>query len=273
MGDKKVWFGTKERMEWVPAPLPGVDRSAKKWRASGQFLNGGAWQTESAVGARAPQLTWPPMPAADVRKIRAFLEGTYGLGPFYYSDPFAEPVNVLPQWLATPWLATEGGPSLRGSVKPSKVTTPTNTYDYPTYGAQYPVSGLGERIVSVPVPAGFTAHLGVHGEVVSGTATVRANSTDLTLLGVNTATLTNFTMAGPGFVDLRLYSGTSGVLKLYGLVLRLLPTGQPAPTGPFVPGDGHSGLKLDGDPQITGYSSALDSQAITANFVEAEAWQ
>lgn len=269
MSSKKVWFGTTERMQWVPAPLPGVNRSTRKWRVSGQFLNGGSWQRESAVGSRTPQLTWPPMSAADVRAIRAYLEGTYGSGPFYYSDPFAEPVNVLPQWLAAPWLATEGGPSLRGAVKPSKVSTPANVYDYPSYGAQYTVAGPGELTVSIPVPPGFTAHIGVHGSA-TGTAVIKLNGVNATLLATTTSTLTNMAIPGSGFVTFRL-DGT-GTITLYGLVMRLLPTGSATPTGPFVPGDGHSGLKLAEDPQITGYSSALDSQAITANFVEVGAW-
>lgn len=270
MSDKTVWFGTKERMAWVPAPMPGVDRSLRKWRATGQYLNGGYYQRESATGARAPALVWPPMSAEKVRKVRAFLEGTYGAGPFYYSDPFAEPVNVAPQWLATPWLACADAPSLRGTVRPTKVSTPANAYEYPSFGAQYTVGGLGEREVSLPIPPGFTAYVGVHG-AASGTGAVKVNGTNATLLAVTTSTLTNITVAGSGWVTLQL-DGT-GTVTLYGIVVRLLPTGSAAPTGVFVPGDGHSGLRLESDPQITGYSSALDQQAITANFVEAEAWE
>lgn len=270
MTNKSVWFGTEERMQWVPAPSPGVGRSLSSWRVGGKFLNGGSWSKSSATGARTVSLTWPVMTSEKVRKIRAFLEGTYGSGPFYYSDPFAESTNAAPAWLAAPWLACADAPSLRGKiVRPTKVTTPANTYDYPSYGAQYSTLGAGEVKVKLPVPDGYTAHIGVHG-TATGSSAMEVNGSAVTLLGVTTGTLTNTTVAGPGWVEFRL-NGT-GTITLYGIVVRILPTGVAAPTGPFVPGEGHGGLALSEDPQITGYSSAQDRQAITASFEEVEAW-
>lgn len=270
MTSKTVWFGTEEAMGWIPAPLPGVDRSLIKRRISGQFLNGGYYAKESASGARRVQLTWPTMSGKKVRKISAYLEGTYGAGPFYYSDPFAEGVNSAPQWLAAPWLACDDAPSLRGSIKPTKVTTPANTYKYPSYGAQYTVAGAGEKIVRLSIPEGYTAHVGAHGSA-TGTAVLNVNGSPLTLLGVTTATLTNKTVAGPGWVDFQL--GGTGTITLYGIVVCLKPTGQAAPTGEFEKGEGHTGLRLDADPMITGYSSAQDRQAISATFMEVGAWE
>ena len=94
---KTVWFGTENRMSWVPAPLPGVDRSLQPWRVGGQFLNGGQWVRASATGSRTHQMTWPVMTGDDVRKLTAYFEGTYGRGLLYYSDPFAENANAIPQ--------------------------------------------------------------------------------------------------------------------------------------------------------------------------------
>lgn len=271
MTDKTVWFGTQERMSWVPAPIPGVDRSLSKWRTGGQFLNGGQWSKESATGARSVQLTWPTMTSEKVRKIRAYLEGNYGSGPFYYSDPFAENANVCPVWLAAPWLACADGPSLRGKiVRPTKVTTPANAFDYPSYGATYSTLGDGELTVTLPIPENHSAYVGVHG-TATGSSVMNVNGSPATLLGVTTSTLTNKTVAGPGWLTFRL--GGTGTITLYGVVVQILPTGSSAPTGPFVPGEGHGGLSMSGDPQITGYSSAQNRQAISANFVEVEAWQ
>lgn len=270
MTSKTVWFGTESRMNWVPAPLPGVDRSLSKWRTSGQYLNGGFYQSESATGGRKVQLQWPTMTGEKVRKLTTYFEGTYGPGPFYYSDPFAEGVNSAPQWLAVPWLAVNDGPSLRGLTRPLAFETPANSFDYPPYGALYGVAGPGELSVKLPIPDGYTAHIGAHGEA-TGTSVLEANGAALTLLGVTTSTLTNTTIAGPGFVTLQL-DGT-GEITLYGIIVCLKPTGQPAPIGNFVKGEGHTGLKLENDPMITGYSSAQDRQAVVANFLEVGAWE
>lgn len=265
-----VWFGTENRMAWIPAPsASGVDRSVQSWNASQQFLDGGQWRRRSSTGSRQLQLTWPIMTSASVRSVTSFLEGTYGPGPFYYCDPFAEGANLLPQWLAVPWLATGDAPTLApGLPAPLVAVTPANTYAYPSFGATYAVSGAltGYKF---PVPPSTTARFGWHGSA-TGTAVVKANGTTVTPLGVDTPTLTNFSYTAPstgGWVELSV-SGT-GTLTLYGLHLSL----GAAPVGVFVKGEGYVGLSLDGDHQITGYSSSerLDRQALTANFVETEA--
>ena len=256
-------------MSWIPAPIPGVGRGTTKWRTGGQFLNGGQWRKESSAGARPLSLSWPTMSREKVNRISAYLEGSYGLGPFYYSDPFAEGWNSAPQLLAAPWLATEDAPRLYGTARPVRVTTPVNTYDYPSYGAQYTVSGTGTKKVTLPVPDGITAHIGAHG-TTSGGGQFRVNGVARTLLGVTTPALTNTTIAGPTFLEIDLAG--SGTLTLYGVISRLLPNGAPTPTGPWVKGEGYAGLSVDGDPQITGYSSAQNRQAITANFMETEPW-
>ena len=271
MGDKKIWFGTTERMAWIPAPAPGVDRSVVKWRGAQQFLNGGQWRRESATGARQHQLTWPVMSGADVRSITAILEGTWGKGPFYYVDPFAQSANALPQWLAAPWLACDDAPTLYGTAKPTQATTPANTYGYPSYGATYAVNGTGKTF-RFPVPPNMTAYFGWHGDA-TGTAVMQANSTTVAALTTTTSTLTNFTLAGGtsgGWVTIGL-SGV-GTVTIYGMHLSY---GTAAPTGNWVKGEGNTGLRLDGDPTITGYSIAgtLDRQGLSANFVETEAWE
>lgn len=269
---KQVWFGTENYMSWIPAPVPGVTRSLSKWRASAQYLNGGQWRRESASGSRLVSLQWPIMTSAEVRQITAFLEGTYGAGPFYYSDPFAEGANVLPQWLAVPWLATDDAPLLYGTSKPTIATTPANTYAHPSYGAVYAVSGASISY-TFPVPPNTTAYFGWRG-AVTGSAVLKANTTTVAPLAVTGGTLTNFTYTAPstgGWVTLAV-SG-AGTLTAYSLHLSF---GTAAPTGNFVKGEGFTALRLDGDPDITGYSAVtgvLDRQAVTANFVEVGAWE
>ena len=267
---KTVWFGTEHRMAWVPAPsASGVDRSVQSWSAGQQFLDGGQWRRRSASGSRKLQMTWPIMSSSEVRSITAFLEGTYGPGPFYYCDPFAWQ-NMLPQWLAVPWLAADDAPVFAVDLpRPLAVANPDMSHGYPAYGAVYAVtaSASGYRF---PVPPNTTAYFGWHGSA-TGTAVVKANGTTVTPLGVDTATLTNYTYTAPvsgGWVELSVAG--SGSLTLFGLHLSL---GTSAPVGDFVKGEGYVGLSLDGDPQTTGYTAtdALDRQGLSAGFVETEA--
>lgn len=267
---KQVWFGVYGRMSWVPAPLPGVGRNLTKWRIGGQYLNGGQWGRSSSSGARTHSLSWPVMTGAEVRQITTYLEGTYGPGPFYYSDPFAESANVLPPWLAAPWLACDDAPPMVPGLLPAEVSMPANTYNYPAFGAQYTVAGGGSVPGRYPVPPNTTAYVGFHG-ATTGTVAVKANTTTLTPLAVTTGTLTNFTYTAPstgGWVTFTV-TGT-GTLTAYGMHMSFGTTG---PTGSFVKGEGFTGLIPSDDPQITGYSAGgLDRQAITANFTEVEAW-
>lgn len=278
MSNKKVWFGTANRMSWVPAPVPGVNRSLTKWRTSKQFLNGGQWRRESASGSRQVQLTWPTMTGAEVRAITAYLEGTYGPGPYFYSDPFAEQANALPQWLAVPSLACDDAPALT-SVVPTQVTTPANTNSHPTFGAQYALTGTGTTF-AFPIPPNTTINFGWKGSVtgtaalkVLGAATLTAPTTTVTPGAVTSTTLTSYVYtsgSSGGWFSVQV-SGT-GTLIAYSMHLSF----GAAPTGDFVKGEGFSALALDGDPVITGYSAVsgvLDRQSVTANFVEVGAWQ
>lgn len=43
MTDKRVYFGTKEKMSWVKAPKVNMTRSTETSRSGGVFLNGGGY--------------------------------------------------------------------------------------------------------------------------------------------------------------------------------------------------------------------------------------
>ena len=46
------------------------------------------------------------------------------------------------------------------------------------------------------------------------------------------------------------------------------------PTGnAFVQGEGNTGLRFVGEPNRTGYSSVLDLESVSAEFVEVGAWE
>lgn len=162
-GSREVWFGTDSRMEWVRAPLANnFDRSPGGWGTSGEYLNGGAYVRESATGARRYRLSWGDIEGDEVRKITAFLEKTYGMGPFYLVDPFAQGTNILPQWLAVPSLACDGGPNLFALTPADKVATAANNWAFPTSTARVTL-GAGTATYKIPVPANSSVSVGAWG--------------------------------------------------------------------------------------------------------------
>lgn len=288
-----VWFGTEEYMTWVPAPAADSSTYQRSsWRTSGSYLNGGAYSVQSPVGAMRVDLTWNPMPRQDVDLLRAFFDGAYGPGPFYYADPFGGE-NILPQWLSMPYLNLEGGPGFR---KPNHrinasiggIPVGSNPWGYPARGATYYAADPLNPNMSwkIPVPPNNNFHLGVRGDLddtaAPTSATVRLNGDPVQPLDIMDglrfsasvsggvdgawATISLNQMGGKTAIVQSLmgaYNGSEGV-KVGGL----FPS-----YGRFIPGRGYGALRLAEDPQITRYSSVLDRESISASFVEAYPWE
>lgn len=274
---KYMYFGTRERMAWIPCPAIDADVSKVGWSASGRFINGGGYVRRSATAGKVYQFSWNVMPRAELRKFTDYADGLYGPGPFYFIDPFSTE-NILPQYWAAPRLAAEDAPSLVRDKRPELVDTPANNYGYPTKSAKY-VLEAGDSFNSIwlPVPEGHTLHLGVHGTATGDsrlTATPDGGSpVDLEMLPEDSAVLTDHSVVGPTGVTLSGRLGADpGVLTLSGIVAALVPNGQSAPTGNFPSGQGHSGCDFTEHPKETGYSAALDKIGATATLMEVGGW-
>lgn len=96
--------------------------------------------------------------------------------------------------------------------------------------------------------------------IVSPMAVTDSNRTDL---AINNTTGVTITLSGVGY------------LTLAGLIGQVLPDGLLPDKGGFLNGEGHSGCRFDGFPDVVGYSSpqALDKQSITARLIEVGAWE
>lgn len=278
MSDRTIYFGTQDYMTFIPCPLVDMARGLNGWNENGTFLNGGGYSRSSRAGHRIYNMAWPKKGHSDLYELHAFANGDFGTGLIYFIDPFASSTNVMPQAWSSPWMACEdGGPNLagRGEAEPTLITTPSNTYRYPINAAQYTLDGTETPLsVWVPIPTGYTLHLGAHGAATgSGAVTVTpdgSGSSNLTLLGANTPTLTNYTLAGPTGVTVAI-DGT-GTLDLYAVVGFILKTGASAPTGYWRPGEGHSGCEFVGFPTDTGYSAVFDLRATSATLKEVGSW-
>lgn len=287
MSQRTIYFGTQEYMTFVPCPLRDMTRGLNGWNENGTFLGGGGYSESSRAGHRIYNMAWPKKGHEDLYELHAFANGDFGRGNIYFVDPFASSTNVMPQAWSSPWQACEdGGPNLAGlgEDEPALISTPSNTQGYPINAAQYTLAGTeGTLNVWIPIPPGYTLYVGAHGSA-TGSAGVAVNTsaftdpfadafssgTGLTLLGANTTTLTNHTVAGPGGATISI--GGTGTLDLYAVVAFLLPTGTTAPTGKWRPGEGHSGCKFVGFPTDTAYSAPLDLRATTAVLKEVGSW-
>lgn len=267
---KSFYFGTVERMSWVPCPAINAGIGVRNWSEDGNYLSGGAWVNRSVASARQYSFSWNPMPNESLAKVLNYFDGLYGDGPFYFIDPFAETTNLLPAWLAAPRLAVQGAPSLVEDYDPTLITTPVNTLDYPTRGARYVLtSGSISQVYSFPIPEGHTLHIGAHG-VSTGTAAITVNGTALTLLPVTSGTRTNRTVNGQGWADIAV-TGV-GNLDLYGIIAQVRPTSETVPGGGFIAGVGNSGVDFSNPYMKTGYSAALDNVGASIDLIEVGGW-
>lgn len=279
MTDKRMYFGTRERMTWITMPAINADLSKARWSSEGVFLNGGAFVQRSSAAHMKYVFSWNLAPHEEIYAIADYDDGVYGDGLIYFLDPFSTSVNVLPQFWASPRLQGEDAPTLIKNVDPTLVSTAANNYSYPTKSAVYEIeSGAEFRSLWIPVPSGYTFYFGVHGNA-TGTAAITVQPdggsvSSVTPLSVTTATQTNVTIDGPTGVTI---SATGvGFLTLSGMIGKVLPTGSAVPTGRFFGGRGHSGCRFSQNGlSITGYSApaGLDKIGASGTLVETGAWE
>lgn len=170
MSDKMMWFGNRNYMQWIPCPQVGADYAGNGRGNGGQYLHGGAFRRQTKNVARSRRLTWPLNGRDALRPLTDYVEGVYGDGPIYWLDPFDMDQNVLAQSFATPSLGGYDAITLNGEDKrPQLVPTSANSYGYPTESAVYTANGTRSKFFKhyVPVPPGYTAWVGAHGDPTS----------------------------------------------------------------------------------------------------------
>lgn len=291
-----MWFGTDKYMTWVPAPKMGVDKSKTSWVAAKQYLNGGQSVRRSQTGSRTYTMDWGLKNPLDVDVLYAFAEGAYGNGPLYFHDPMAMNLNVLPHYVANPALMGRDGetghfgdaPYIFKKGKASKVSVGVLAKGLPQYGLKItlPAGSAGDssQTLKVPVPPGYTAHIGFYGtgdtsaRHIYRTTDAGATKTRITLMSPSATGLTNTTVSGSSAgvmleIGVRNTSGTGGEFTLYGAVVQILPTGLSVQGDRWITGRGHSGCAFSQDPTENLYSAGLDLQSISATLVEVGAWQ
>lgn len=280
---REVWFGTKDHMQWVPAPLVDVAAGKVGSTQSASFTNGGAWVRRSKASAKKYEFSWNLMERAKIQPVLDYADGLYGDGYLYYANPLWMDWNVAPAYWASPFLNAYDGPWIADGVRPTLANTGASTNGYPVESAVYTVTSTSKSpTLYVPIPPGYTAHVGVHGQVLTGSAQMRITkfatssggpTTNLTLLDKGD-TRVNDTTAGNTYrgLSLQLGSASSGTIRLDGIIIQILPNGKSPATGGFLSGQGQTGMEFADFPEVSEYSAAMDRVGVSASLIETEAW-
>lgn len=274
MSDNMMWFGNRNYMQWVKCPEVSADYGSMGTQHSARYLNGGAFNRQTFTAAKNYRLSWSLTSVAEIRKITDYVEGVYGEGPMYWSDPFTMGVNALPQSFATPSIGARDGVVLNGSEeRPGIIKTSIPGLGLPYESAVYELNSATDKPVKVwvPIPPGHGYVAAAYGSR-TGTAAVRITP--------DVGTAANLTLGTPMRTVAPAHNGIqialtgTGTLTLAGVVVRVLPSSQvAAAAAPYASGQGHSGCAFDGYPTKEMYSAALDLAGLTAQFVEVGQWQ
>ena len=274
-----IYFGNKGSMQWVKAPTVDFDASRVGWTSQVQFLNGGTSVRSSVASHANVNLAWGLMSNEEARTILRPLRSGQ---PVYWVDPFVD--NHLPQAWAEPWRAGYDGPILDNSDVRPKLVPQAVVNDYPAEAAEYTLTAATEGLrksVWLPIPPGYTMHIGATGQVVSGTAQLQIqsdsgapyNMTYTAPSATNPYTVNIAGGSGGNGVTFRLVG--TGVIRLRSIMAHLAPTGSQPPSGGFVEGEGIGASLPGSEPSESRYSAVLNGQnrTVSVRLVEVGSWQ
>jgi hypothetical protein len=271
-------------MQWIAAPRVDIAVSRSGMASATRFQNGGVSVRRSKVAARGYELSWENKPRAVIQPILDYGDGIYGDGPFYYCSPFAMASNPLPSYIASPSQNYYDGPFLVDETRPLIEDNGSSLNGFPVESAIYTVTSTSSvPEVYIPIPPTYVAHIGAHGAVLSGDASVVIREyvtteggvpANLTLLN-KSAPFVNTTVSGSVArgVSISLASTSSGTIRLDGIIMQILPAGETPNLHGFMAGQGQTGMDFTDFPELSEYSAALDLNSVTASLVETEAWK
>ena len=280
---RTMWFGTKQFSRWIKVHSPGSGHGMSGYSDRIDYLNGLVGVRESANGHMTYSLAWNRMSHEQTRQVTDFAYGIYGGGLLYLAEPSSMPLNVLNKAWSAPGLATKDAVPIAGKARPELVQNLDQGRGYPLDMAKYTLSAADtSRSFYVPIPPGYQAQIGVHGDP-SSTLRVRAQPTvrgiasgvptSLTMLSTATNARFSHTFAGgeQTGVEISLQTGTAGTITLAGIMVRVVPIGTTGgELGDFISGQGSAGLRFIGRVNPVPYSIAHDSYGLAATLEEVE---
>jgi hypothetical protein len=275
------YIGTREKMFEMRAPSVTMPSSKAGFNSQIDFLNGGASVRRSKAARKQYTLTWNSIDRDEARILLDLADGLHGNGSIYWHDPFTADRNALPQWWASPMQGLYDGLPLNAGARGIAFPTTSNTLNLPVESIEYNVALGTSRNVWVPIPAGYTAWVGAYGVDGTGGTVVATPTTGPTTEGANDAlTLLDVTddsrftnsYSSANFDGVNISLGGVGTVLITGIMVQVLKTGVTPQTGPFISGQGNSGVSFAAQPTYTPYSAALDRVGVIAELVETGGW-
>lgn len=240
------WFGTEEKMTWMPTPNRGAQTGGSGWSAEGTTLNGGGFQLNSFGSHRQYIFEWPSTSSAKMAQLmKSYADGSFGRGLIYFIDPLIYTTNVLPAMWADPsmGIGQEGASLVYGVEATGLPTSGHEANSLPVASAYYDLTGVSsgwrgkEDAVFIPIPDGYTLSLGsIHSQSGQGRVMYRTQSrngglgpvSSVTPLPTSTSTLVNTFISGPDVAGAWLFVGKAGAgagsVTLTAMTGRLIPT-------------------------------------------------
>ena len=280
-----MWIGTRNHEQFVPYPQKNADITKPGWGTKATNLRGGANIRRSKARHGEYSLVFEPTLRENLRFITDLYDGVYdtqdGVNPIYMLYPFDMDTNVLTAAWGTLAMGREDGMPLVFDYKPELVATPANTLGYPARSAQYTVApGAVLETHYVPIPPGYRAWVGVHGETdAAGLVKVTpysgvspATAVLPSVLSVTTTTRVNTSFSSTLYtgIELSLVAGEAG--QLTSLIVQVLKEGVTPELGGFIGGQGHNGCDFEGAPNVTAYNAKMDIVGMTAKLTEIGPW-
>ena len=303
-----MYFGTKRLMRWVKVDAPGRAQGTAGYSERLDYLNGGVGLRESVNAHQEFTLTWNSMTRDQARAVTDFAYGIYGSGPIYFVDPVSADQNILnPAWSA-PGLTAKDAVPLAGRKRPKLVANPDLSRGYPIDMARYDLTAADpRRSFYIPIPPGFTALIGAHGDTASTLDVSVQRTTGGQVTGSHTAVPMQTTGDKARFSSAYVSTGDQsgieisigagdGFISLAGLMVQVMPNGTfplslgegfgdgpfgndafggadiVGTLGDFILGQGASGCQFEGKPQMTPYSLAHDRVGLSVKLTEIEDW-
>ncbi len=291
-----MWFGNDRKYQWVPAPLADAEGQNSFWVEEIKYQNGGGDAVRSVAFQKQYNFRFSALTkgAEELGVFNKFASGYYGEGLIHFADPYTFETNMLsPAW-ASPGLIEADWPNIH-TTDPTFGDTASNVYDQPYRSATWPIHGAAATaptteagVFTIPVPEGYTLHLGASGSATGDGKvyyqTVAADGTlgtptALTLLSATSSTRLNTSIASTSAVAVRIFLGRSttatSTVTLTSMMAQLWKTGvTPTLTGNHIPGEGHTGLMFQDQAMVETYAYINPPRkALSTSLIEVGAWR
>jgi hypothetical protein len=283
-----VYFGNKEKQQWIKAPKTGLKAINSGKVVQNDYLSGRSSVKRSRASKRTYDPSWLGYQNSEdgtsIYVLKDFADGLYGDGPFYFLDPYAVDQNVLPPHWAAPMLTEKDWPSLSSDFSATFVAE-TSSNNYPTRYASYVTTAgyVSESKLTIIIPQDYALNFGWHGPTAGSSTGVRVvpylrsngaadTAINPTKIATTVNTRTNLKLKGDtySYVEIFIATSSASTVNITGMIAQILPENAAVAQGGFISGRGTTAIEFSQIPEIEYYSAAIGDGLIglSAGWVE-----